>query len=73
VRSPIALPTTLKEYAMNKSYTPTRPLLRTVFVIVALVATFSTGVFIDGLAQHHSKPGQQAAYPATVLAAAPLR
>lgn len=58
---------------MNKPYSPTRPLARAVFVVVALVATFSTGAFIDGLAQHYGIDTQQAASPAPVVVAATQR
>ena len=39
---------------MNASYNPTRPVLRTVFVAIALVVTLSLGAGIDGLAQHYA-------------------
>ena len=39
---------------MNATYTPTRPILRTVFAIIAIVATLTTGAAIDGLAQHYA-------------------
>lgn len=58
---------------MNKPYTPTRPLLRAVFVVVALVATFSTGAFIDSLAHHYGLDSQQAANAAPIVVAATQR
>jgi hypothetical protein len=39
---------------MTKSYAPTRPLVRAILVAAALLATVSTGLFVDGLAQHYA-------------------
>jgi hypothetical protein len=58
---------------MNKPYSPTHPLARVVFVVVALVATVSTGAFIDGLAQRYRLDGQQAVRPAPAVVAAVQR
>ena len=35
----------------------TRPALRSLFIAIALVATFSTGAAIDGLARHYQAEG----------------
>ena len=51
---------------MNANYTPTRPILRTVFVAIALVATLATGAAIDGLAQHYAT---NAVVPGTTIVA----
>ena len=55
---------------MNAYYNPTRPVLRTLFVAVAVVATLSLGAGIDGLAQHYAS-APASPVPATMLASAP--
>jgi hypothetical protein len=51
---------------MNATYNPTRPVLRTVFVAIALVVTLSLGAGIEGLAQHYAA---NAVTPATTMLA----
>ena len=53
---------------MNATYNPTRPVLRTVFVAIALVVTLSLGAAIEGLAQHYAADAVPAA--TTMLASA---
>ena len=51
---------------MHANYAPTRPVLRGVFVAIALVATLATGAAIEGLAQHYAA---NAVVPATTMLA----
>ena len=54
---------------MNAAYTPTRPVLRAVFVAIALVVTLATGAGIDGLVQHYAA-NAAIPVPTTMLASA---
>lgn len=58
---------------MNTPFKPTRTLISSVFAAVALVATFSTGAFIDALARGYSTAGQQVSNAHPVLVAAAQR
>ena len=48
---------------MNAAYTPTRPVLRIVFIAIAGIATLSTGVAIDGLACTMRAPPSRRSHP----------
>ena len=55
---------------MNANYKPTRPVLRTLFVAIAAIATLSLGAGIDGLA-HHYATNAATPVPPTMFASAP--
>ena len=55
---------------MKPTFPTTRPAPRSLFIAIALVATFSTGAAIDGLAQHYQAEGATTAQSAPVVLAA---
>jgi hypothetical protein len=55
---------------MKPTFPTTRPAQRSLFIAIALVATFSTGAAIDGLAQSYHAEGATTAQAAPVVLAA---
>lgn len=53
---------------MNRDFNPTSPLLRSLFVAAAVLATVLTAAAIDGLVAHYSVDAQVAKATTTVIA-----
>jgi hypothetical protein len=58
------------ESNMKPTFKTTRPALRTLFVAIALLATFSTGAIIDRLVQHYHADAAATAPTTPVVVAA---